>query len=136
MASDTYQCFHICLAGPVVSNDWSLIQRLKTQNQITLVERMRLLSRNAVLKKVDLLVLDCSENRELGIELLSFLKKYYPSVNIVLVDGGFTQKQIAAAFQNGARDYFADPYDTNLLIERLDALGKEARTRTLDWNAA
>ena len=41
---------------------------------------------------------------------------------VVLVDGGITQKQIARAFEVGVKDYFAEPYDIELLAERIDAL--------------
>ena len=50
--------FHTCLAGPRVSSDWLLIQALRAQHQVTLVECVRLLSRNAILTGVD--VMDCS----------------------------------------------------------------------------
>jgi DNA-binding NtrC family response regulator len=119
--------FHICLAGQAVSNDWPLIHRLKAQHQVTVVERVRLLSRNSILDKVDVLVLDCSESHGLGLKILPFLKKYFPELCIVLVDGGLTQPQIAAAFRQGARDYFSEPYDLSLLVERVDALGATAR---------
>jgi DNA-binding NtrC family response regulator len=119
--------FHICLAGRTVSNDWPLIQRLKPQHQVTLVERVRFLSRNSILAKTDVLVLDCSESEGLGLRILPFLKKYFPALCVVLVDGGLTQKQIAAAFQEGAKDYFSAPYDAKLLVERVEVLGAQKR---------
>ena len=123
------QSFHICLAGAVVSNDWPLIQRLKAKHQVTVVERVRLLSRNSILAKVDVLVLDCSESCGLGLRLLPFLKKFFPKLRIVLVDGGLTQQQIAAAFSQGAQDYFSEPYDLALLAERAEALGATMKSR-------
>ncbi len=117
------QIFHICLAGRTVSNDWPLIRSLKTQHQVTVVERVRLLSRNAILAKADVLVLDCSESQGLGLRILPFLKRYFPELSVVLVDGGLTQQQIAAAFREGVQDYFSEPYDLALLVERIDALG-------------
>jgi DNA-binding response OmpR family regulator len=42
---------------------------------------------------------------------------------VVLVNGGLTLEQIASAFKEGAKDYFSDPYDVKLLVERVNALG-------------
>lgn len=119
--------FHICLAGHTVSNDWGLIKQLKSRHQVTVVERVRLLSRNSILTGADVLVLDCSESQGLGPKILPFLKKYFPALCVVLVDGGLTQKQIATAFQKGAKDYFSEPYDVKLLVERIDFWGAQKR---------
>ena len=111
--------FHICLAGPRVSGDWLLIQALRAQHQVTLMERVRLLSRNAILTGVDVLVLDCSQ----GLRPMNFLKRHFPDLCVVLVDGGLTRRQIAVAYQKGVKDYFPHPYDVKLLVERLHFLG-------------
>jgi len=126
------QAFHICLAGRTVCNDWSLIQSLKSQHQVTIVERIRLLSRNSILETADVLVLDCGASHGLGLRIVPFLKKYHPRLCVVLVDGGLTQRQIAAAFREGARDYFTAPYNLKLLVERIQTLGVQARYKFLE----
>ena len=130
------QVFHICLAGPTVSSDWLLIQNLKSQNQVTLVEHVRLLSRNSVLLKVDVLILECKENGGLGLRIVSFLKRYFPELCVVLVNGGLTQKQIAAAFREGVQDYFPDPYDVQLLTERIHVLATNVRSKNRKSNGS
>lgn len=121
--------FHICLAGQAVSNDWALIQQLKRRHQVTVVERLRLLSRNSILAKADVLVMDSRENKRFSLKVLAFLKKHFPFLCVVLVNGGLTQKQIAAAFRAGVKDYFSDPYNLKLLRERLLFLARHAKNK-------
>ena len=73
--------------------------------------------------------LDCSESAELVSQVLPRLKEEFPDLCIVLVDGGLSQKQIAAAFKEGIKDYFADPYDADLLVERMDSLCAQPATK-------
>jgi DNA-binding NarL/FixJ family response regulator len=118
---------HICLAGRTVSNNWSLIEPLKKQAQVTVVEPIDLLLRNAVLSTVSVLVLDCTDGGAVGIEALRALKRTYPRLCVVLVNGGLTQNEIAAAFREGARDYFSHHYNTQLLVERVQYLCRQVR---------
>ncbi len=120
--SQTQEILHVCLAGRKVSNDWGLIQSLRSRYLVTLLERVELLVRRSFLNRPHLLVLDCSESAELVSQVLPRLKEEFPDLCIVLVDGGLSQKQIAAAFKEGVKDYFADPYDADLLVERMDSL--------------
>lgn len=110
---------HVCLAGQNLTNDWVLIQKLKAHHQVTLVECVRLVSRNSVLTTADVLILDCGHSQGLGPRLVPLAKKYFPRLQVILVDGGLSQQEIATAFQQGARDYFAEPYEPDLLVERI-----------------
>lgn len=110
---------HVCLAGQNLTNNWVLIQKLKAHHQVTLVERVRLVSRNSVLTTADVLIVDCGRSQGLGLRLVPLAKKYHPRLQVILVDGGLSQMEIAAAFRQGARDYFAEPYEPDLLVERV-----------------
>ncbi len=116
------KCCHVCLAGEMVSNDWGLIQVLRSRHLVTLVDRVGLLLASSILKTADLLTLDCSGSEEITLTALPVLKKRFPGLRIVLVDGGLSQQQIAAAFQDGVNDYFSGPYEAQLLAERMDSL--------------
>ena len=118
---------HICLAGQTVSNDWPLIQQLKQRHQVTVVDRLRLLSRHAILARADVLVLDSRESSRFSLKVLAFLQKRFPALHVVLVNGGLTQQQIADAYLAGVKDYFSDPYDRRLLADRLQVLGRQNR---------
>ena len=43
----------------------------------------------------------------------------------MLVNGGLNQDQIVAAFQAGVKDYFPEPYEIDLILERLEFLGAQ-----------
>jgi hypothetical protein len=113
---------HVCLAGRLVSNDWELIRRLRPRYLVTLMDRVDLVAQQNYLRGTQLLVLDCSESAKPVLDCLSWLKRVHRSLCILLVDGGLSQQEIAAAFGNGVKDYFASPYDVELLVERIDAL--------------
>ena len=114
---------HVCLAGRLVSNDWELIRRLRSRYLVTLMDNVDFLVRRSVLlKETQLLVLDCSRSLDATLECLPQLKREFSDLCLILVDGGLSQAQIAAAFEAGARDYFASPYDVGLLVERVDSL--------------
>ncbi len=119
---DTAEPPHVCLAGRTVSNNWSLIEPLKKHNQVTVVEPIDLLLRSSILSTVSVLVLDCEDGAEVGIEALRELKRMYPALCVVLVNGGLTQNEIAVAFREGAKDYFSHHYNAQLLVERVQYL--------------
>lgn len=123
------EAFHVCLAGSSVSNNWALIESLKRQYQVTVIETFDLLLRNSVLSTVDVLLLDCEEGSEIGIETLRALRCRHSALCVVLVNGGLTQNEIASAFREGVRDYFSHHFNVPLLVERVRYLCSQTRRR-------
>lgn len=121
------EAFHVCLAGPSVSNNWALIESLKRLYQVTVIESLDLLLRNSILSTVDVLLLDSEEGGALGIETLRLLKQRRRGLCVVLVNGGLTQNEIAAAFREGVRDYFSHHFNVPLLVERVRYLCSQGR---------
>ncbi len=116
---DDHTC-HICLAGRSVSNNWSLIESLKRGNQVTIIEPLGLLYQSSIiLSTVSVLVLDCAEGSRIGIEALRVVRRIYPDLCVVLVNGGLTQNEIAEAFEAGVRDYFSYEDSVVMLVERV-----------------
>jgi DNA-binding response OmpR family regulator len=83
--------------------------------------------------KLESLVLDGHYNIVLseipanGHDLLSMLTRIFqrkPQTHIVLLDGSPEQATVAAAFRLGVSDYFPQPINFSLLLERVDALIK------------
>jgi DNA-binding NarL/FixJ family response regulator len=118
---------HVCLAGAGVTNNWSLIEPLKRNNQVTVVERLRMLHANSILATANVLVLDCGESPEWGLGAVRGLRRVYPDVDIVLVNGGLSAPEIAEAFREGVRDYFSHQSNTELVVERVQNLCRQAR---------
>ncbi len=115
--------FHFALTGHKLADDWNLIQRLKAlRHRVTLLKREDLSTAKSILESVDVFIQDCSSAKDLESEVLSHLREWrdhIPRLRVVLIDGGLTQEEIASAFKVGIRDYFPDPYDVNLLVERI-----------------
>ena len=126
---------HVCLAGAGVTNNWSLIEPLKRNNQVTIVERLRMLYANSILTTASVLVLDCGEEPEWGLSAVKGLRRVYPDVNIVLVNGGLSPAEIAEAFRAGVRDYFSHQSNAALVVERVQNLCRQAR-RGAEWTGA
>ncbi len=120
--SSNREVAHVCLVGPLVTDDWELIRSLRSRYLVTLVERVDYLSRPSNLAKTQLMVMDCSQSGDNVLDGLPGLKREFSDLDLLLVDGGLSQKQIAQAFEDGVKDYFSAPYPVDLLIERIDSL--------------
>jgi DNA-binding NarL/FixJ family response regulator len=118
---------HVCLAGAGVSNNWSLIDPLKRNNQVTVIENVRMLFANSILATANVLVLDCGDEPRWGLGAVRGLRQVYPDVSIVLVNGGLSPAEIAEAFRDGVRDYFSYQTNTALVAERVENLCRQAR---------
>jgi DNA-binding response OmpR family regulator len=125
--ADSAEAFHVCLAGSSVCNNWALIESLKRHYQVTVIENSDLLLRNSILSTVDVLILDGEEGGEIGMETLRALRCRNRGVCVVLVNGGLTQNEIAAAFREGVRDYFSNHFNVRLLVERVHYLCSQSR---------
>jgi DNA-binding NtrC family response regulator len=121
------EAFHVCLAGSSVTNNRVLIESLKRDHQVTVIESLDLLLRNSILSTVDVLLLDGEEGGQVGIETLRALLHSRRGLCVVLVNGGLTQNEIAAAFREGVRDYFSHHFNVPLLVERVGYLCSQSR---------
>lgn len=117
---------HVCLAGAGVTNNWSLIEPLKRHHQVTVIERPRMLFTNSILATASVVVLDCGEEPRLGLNAVKVLRRVYPDVHVVLVNGALTPAEIAEAFREGVRDYFAHQSNADLVVERVQSLCRQA----------
>lgn len=113
---------HVCLAGKEVSDDWKLIRRLRANYVVSVLWEADEIHQRPLLQSVDLLVLDCSGNASIAEVVPGQLMRRFPHLCLLLVDGGLSQQDIARAFQQGVKDYFAFPYDRRLLVGRIAAL--------------
>lgn len=118
---------HVCLAGAGVTNNWSLIEPLKRHHQVTVVERPRMLFANSILATASVVVLDCGEEPRLGLNAVKVLRRVYPDVDVVLVNGALTPAEIGEAFREGVRDYFSHQSNADLIVERVQSLCRHAQ---------
>ena len=120
--------FHSCLAGPRVSRDLSLVALLLDRHVLTLVADPRQLLTEAM-ARMSVLALEHGGTDQ-TLELITRLRSLHAELDIILINGGVTQDQVALAFKGGVRDYFPTPYDRRLLAERMDGLARAQRRRT------
>lgn len=113
---------HVGLAGKEVTDDWMLIRLLREEFVVSVLRDAEAIHERTLLQSVDLLVLDCSGNPNLAATMPGQLRQRFPHLCLLLVDGGLSQQQIARAFREGVKDYFAFPYDRQLLVDRIAAL--------------
>lgn len=118
---------HVCLAGAGVTSNWALIEPLKRDHQVTVIERPRMLFANSILATASVLVLDCGEEPRWGLNAVNGLRRVYPDVHIVLVNGALSAAEIAEAFRQGVRDYFSYQSDADLIVERVQGLCRQAQ---------
>lgn len=112
---------HVCVAGSI-SNDWSVVQRLKRRNQVTLIEQPGDLMQSTVLATASVLALDCGDSPETGLVTLSLVSRLYPQLRVLLVNGTLSQGEIAEAFRRGACDYLPQQVNPELTAERIESL--------------
>jgi response regulator RpfG family c-di-GMP phosphodiesterase len=117
------QSFHICLVGQKVIYDLQLIRRLLSHNKVTLIDREDLISADSILGSVNVVLLDCCNITDIELEILPQVKKLkrdFSCIFVIVVSGGLSLEQKAMVLRAGANDYFAEPYDLNLIVERAE----------------
>jgi YesN/AraC family two-component response regulator len=66
---------------------------------------------------LDHLLPDCA-----GTELLGLVKRFFPSISVILMTGHGSEEVAMAALRNGARDYLQKPISLSDLLARVDAI--------------
>jgi DNA-binding response OmpR family regulator len=115
---------HVCLAGPEVTSDQTLVGVLGSRHTVSLIEEPTRLHDSEVLDRMDLLVLDAAGIGGMLPWFLRSLRRRRPDLKIVLVDGELSEHDKADAFTLGVLDYFPSSYQADLLAERLEVLGR------------
>jgi DNA-binding NtrC family response regulator len=110
-----------------ISDDWTVVQRLKRRHQVTLVENPCDLAESTVLSTVSVLALDCGTAPESGLITLSLVTRLYPQLRVVLVNGKLSQSEIAEAYRRGACDYLSQQVAPELTVERIESLCRQAQ---------
>ena len=117
----------VWLVGSTVSGDWNLIQALKSDHVVTLIDSLEpaRLGQEMALKSAALIVVDCSVRTGDALrifEAIREMKKKFRKLEVLLVDGQLNQTEIIQAHKMGARDFFPCRYEARLLAEKIAAL--------------
>jgi DNA-binding response OmpR family regulator len=118
---------HVCLVGPALSQDRTLLTRLTADHLVTVATSANMLVGRPMMASVDALVLDAASVRSGLGGVVATLRERHPDLAIVLVDGELAQLELADAFHRGIDDYFAAPWSVSLLAERVEVLAARRR---------
>lgn len=114
----------VLISGPLISRDEQLLSDIK---------RIACVYKNtnnhkieSILKKtrIDLLLLELLKNNKTGIEIVKKIKKEFPMIQVVLINGNGDRNVIAEGFNDGIKDAFRKPYICSLIAERINAILK------------
>ncbi|RCW50609.1 response regulator [Halanaerobium sp. ST460_2HS_T2] len=72
------------------------------------------------LKDIDLILLDIYLSSENGFDLLSFLGKQYPAIDIIVVSGANRAAVIKRSVSLGAKDFIAKSFDRSTLLRKVN----------------
>jgi DNA-binding response OmpR family regulator len=74
--------------------------------------------------KPDLVLVEVPQNKSTFLSSLINLLQKFPDLRIILVSDQLHQHELIAAFNIGTKDYFPDPVDELLLLERVNSIAK------------
>lgn len=114
----------ILLRGEDILLDENLLATLRKIANVLMIQTAGMMNENFNKKTIDLLVFESSENWENDLKELRSLKKNYPEMIIIVINGGDSPDNVIRTFKMGVDDYFKKPVDAALLAERIEALLK------------
>lgn len=116
----------ILVAGGSIPKDTNLVKAIsqiaETLTQTDASEVVPMLECNPTIRLV-LLEID---RDDFNAGLLGRLRRAFPHVQVVIIDGSVDQNLLAEAFSLGVKDAFAKPLNLDLLIKRVGVLMREA----------
>lgn len=104
------------------------MQRLSGRHGLTL---LRTIARHdqQVAAMADMVAIDCGQvGPEASRALVQTLRRA-TDAPIVVLDGGLRAAEVAQLLSDGARDYFAEPFNIPLIAERLEHLADVRRSQ-------
>ena len=122
--------FNVLVCGPQIARDKILCQKLAAKFQLSTTVDQKKALKIITNKKIDLVVLEILTE---DLEILQLISSQFPAIAIIVVNAGESKKVIARAFSYGARDVFAKPLDSELLVERLEGLLR-SRNKKIGYN--
>ncbi len=115
----------ILVAGHTIAGDVNLIEAISKISETIATERptavIRTLQRTPTIR---MLLLELTR-ADFDAGLLQRLRREFPWVQIILIDGRSDRDLLAGAFSLGVKDAFLKPINLELLIERVEVLMRE-----------
>ncbi|RQD73770.1 MAG: response regulator [Halanaerobium sp. MSAO_Bac5] len=90
------------------------------------------------LNKIDVIFLDIYLKEENGLDVLKYLTKNYPEIDVIIVSGENKISTVTTAVELGAKDFIAKPFDNQMLLKKLSKIleqqDKEGKEKGLNEN--
>lgn len=112
----------VLLSGPTIAHDEKLKEKLEEFAIVLASDNNSQIESILRGKKVDLIILEVANDNLHEIEIIKIVTTKFPDTEIILIDGNGDQELIAQAFAFGVKDTFRKPYQSNLVVERVNAL--------------
>ncbi len=114
----------VLISGSLISRDEQLLSEIKLIAHVYKNAESHKIE--TILKKtrVDLLLLELLKNNRSGIEIVKKIKKEFPMIQVVLINGNGNRDVIAEGFNDGIKDAFRVPYNRDLIVERINTILK------------
>ena len=114
----------VLISGPLISRDEQLLSEIKQIARVFKNTQNHKIE--SILKKtrVDILLLELLKNNKSGIDIIKKIKKEFPMIQVVLINGNGNRNVIAEGFNDGIKDAFRMPYNRDLIVERINAILK------------
>lgn len=122
----------ILISGPTIAFDDELGRALEENAEIFKNSNNAEIESIIATHKIDLVLLEISKDRDWEVEIIKRVKKRFPGVLVVLIDGDNKRNVIAQAFESGVKDAFRKPYKTELVVERVNVLIKKLNRNFLN----
>ncbi len=112
----------LLISGPHLATNLELIYMLRQSATVLINDDDSKIERIIAAQNIDALLLEISRNAPSGLEMISNLRRRYPSLVIAVVNNDKDGKAIVDAIQAGAADAFRKPLKNNVIAERVSAL--------------
>ena len=113
----------LLLCGDRLARDSPLHKLLRKIADVIVFRECEAMRSADELQASDLIIMEFSnDNAERELERLRDVHRLNPAIAIIVIDQGGSRNAVIETFKSGAKDYFKQPYDRNLLAERAEAM--------------
>ena len=115
----------LIFCGPTLVQDKTLQLLSRKRFDLFLVRANEDLETIVAAEELNLLVLEIGPDWHADLEIIRRLLLQHPGLCVIVIDGNSSDEAILKAFHYGAMDFFAKPYNKELLVERIEALEQQ-----------
>jgi len=112
----------VLVSGPTIAEDEKLIVALSKHAGVIRNRNNSKIEKRLSTNKICLVLLEITKESAFEIEMIARIKRYYPYIEILVVNGDGDRDVLAEAFKWGTKDAFRRPYNTDLIVDRVLAI--------------